>query len=78
MDMDERMIKPHHLPPLEMSKKVETFAKKGTLKELVKEYEKKIITMALKRTGGNRMKAAKLLGIGLRTLYYKMEKLGIE
>jgi len=78
MDMDERMIEPHHLPPLEMSKKGETFVKKGTLKELVKEYEKKIITMALKRTGGNRMKAAKLLGIGLRTLYYKMERLGIK
>ena len=78
MDIDERIIEPHHLPPLELSKKGESFTKRGTLKELLREYERKVIMDALKRTQGNRMKAAKLLGIGLRTLYYKMEKLGIK
>jgi DNA-binding NtrC family response regulator len=36
------------------------------------------ITHALKRCRGNRSAAARMLGIGRRTLYSKMEKLGIE
>jgi len=35
------------------------------------------ITQALKECGGNRSAAARALGIGRRTLYAKMEKLGI-
>ena len=35
------------------------------------------ITQALRECGGNRSAAARLLGIGRRTLYAKMEKLGI-
>ena len=36
------------------------------------------ITRALRDAGGNRSAAARALGIGRRTLYAKMEKLGIE
>jgi len=36
------------------------------------------IVHALRRCGGNRSAAARELGIGRRTLYTKMEKLGIE
>ncbi len=36
------------------------------------------ITQALRECNGNRSAAARLLGIGRRTLYAKMEKLGIE
>jgi DNA-binding NtrC family response regulator len=36
------------------------------------------ITRALRRCSGNRSAAARALGIGRRTLYAKMEKLGIE
>ena len=36
------------------------------------------ITRALRRCRGNRSAAARALGIGRRTLYAKMEKLGIE
>jgi len=36
------------------------------------------ITQALRETRGNRSAAAKALGIGRRTLYSKMEKLGLE
>jgi DNA-binding NtrC family response regulator len=36
------------------------------------------ITHALKRCRGNRSAAARMLGIGRRTLYSKMEKLRIE
>ena len=35
------------------------------------------ITQALKESGGNRSAAARALGIGRRTLYAKMDKLGI-
>jgi DNA-binding NtrC family response regulator len=35
------------------------------------------ITQALRECNGNRSAAARLLGIGRRTLYAKMEKLGI-
>jgi len=35
------------------------------------------ITQALRECSGNRSAAARLLGIGRRTLYAKMEKLGI-
>jgi PAS domain S-box-containing protein len=49
-----------------------------SLKEIINETEKKAILKALKRTGGNRTEAAKLLGIAIRSLYYKMEKYGIE
>ncbi len=35
------------------------------------------ITQALQECNGNRSAAARLLGIGRRTLYAKMEKLGI-
>jgi DNA-binding NtrC family response regulator len=36
------------------------------------------ITHALRRCRGNRSAAARMLGIGRRTLYSKMDKLGIE
>ena len=36
------------------------------------------ITQALRDCNGNRSAAARLLGIGRRTLYAKMDKLGIE
>lgn len=36
------------------------------------------ITRALKECRGNRSAAARALGIGRRTLYAKMDKLGIE
>ena len=36
------------------------------------------IAQALSQTRGNRSAAARVLGIGRRTLYTKMEKLGLE
>jgi two-component system response regulator HydG len=40
--------------------------------------ERDAIVEALAQTGGNRSRAAKLLGMGRSTLYRKMEQLGIE
>ena len=40
--------------------------------------EKEAINKALSETGGNREKAADLLGIGRKTLYRKLKQYGIE
>jgi two-component system response regulator FlrC len=49
----------------------------GAVKPLV-ELEKEAILHALETVGGNRRKAAELLGIGERTLYDKLKKYGVE
>lgn len=45
---------------------------------LVQEYENKLITSALSRTGGNKKAAAKLLGLNRTTLVEKIKKKGLE
>jgi DNA-binding NtrC family response regulator len=45
---------------------------------LLQDIEKKTITDMLHETGGDKTKAAKKLGIGLRTLYRKIEKWGLD
>lgn len=40
----------------------------------INDNENKLITIALARTGGNRTEAAKLLGISVRNLQYKIRK----
>jgi len=49
------------------------------LKSKAEEYiEKKLITHALSATGGNKVKAAKLLDISYKALFYKMNELGLR
>ncbi|MEO0100811.1 MAG: sigma 54-interacting transcriptional regulator [candidate division WOR-3 bacterium] len=49
-----------------------------SLKETLRLTEKEKIISALRQCGGNKTEAAKLLGISRRTLYYKMDELGIK
>ncbi|GAB6162603.1 sigma-54 dependent transcriptional regulator [Desulfothermus naphthae] len=42
------------------------------------EHEKRLIIQALNKTGGNQVRAAKLLGITRNTLRYRMKKYGIK
>ncbi len=49
-----------------------------TLKKSIKETERDRIIDTLKRCGGNKTEAAKILGISRRSLYYKIKELGIE
>ena len=44
----------------------------------IEEWEKKLIKMALRKTGGNVPESAKLLGIGRATLYRKLDEYKIE
>ncbi|MCX7991474.1 MAG: sigma-54 dependent transcriptional regulator [Proteobacteria bacterium] len=49
-----------------------------SLKKAIEDMEKKFINRALQLTGGNRLKAAKLLEISPRSLHYKLKEYGIE
>ncbi|MHB8453352.1 MAG: helix-turn-helix domain-containing protein [Acidiferrobacterales bacterium] len=48
-----------------------------TLDDCIAEFEARIITQTLERCGGNKSKAARLLGLRPNTLHYKLERYGI-
>ncbi len=50
----------------------------GTLDDVVADAERQAITAALKEVDGNRREAAERLGVSLRTLFYKIERYGIQ
>jgi two-component system nitrogen regulation response regulator GlnG len=50
----------------------------GIMTRLVREFEKTLISKALLRTGGRRIEAANMLGMGRNTITRKIAELGIE
>lgn len=74
---DSDIIRPEHLPQevraseFPQSTQAETLVKRETT---LKEMEKAHILKTLEEVGGNRTKAAKLLGISLRGLQYKLRE----
>jgi two-component system nitrogen regulation response regulator GlnG len=50
----------------------------GILDSLTRQFERALITRALARTGGRRIEAANLLGMGRNTITRKIQELGIE
>jgi DNA-binding NtrC family response regulator len=46
--------------------------------ETIEDVSRELITKALRRTDGNRSRAARLLNIPRQVLLYQMKKLGIE
>jgi DNA-binding NtrC family response regulator len=50
----------------------------GTLRDAVERAERQAIADALRGAGGNRREAAKRLGVSLRTLFYKIDRYGLE
>lgn len=48
------------------------------LEAIVEKLERNLITKALRRTGGVRKEAAKLLGISFRSIRYRLDKYGID
>jgi two-component system nitrogen regulation response regulator GlnG len=48
------------------------------LDTLTKEFERTLITQALQHTGGRRIEAATLLGMGRNTLTRKIQELGLD
>ena len=45
--------------------------------EEVREAERRAVRRALEQAGGNRTEAARILGVSRRTLYSKIEELGL-
>lgn len=57
---------------------IDIAATERSLDELTTEFESRIIRATLKRCGGNKSKAARLLGIRPNTLHYKLRRYGIN
>jgi len=75
---DEEVIRSYHLPPsLQTAQSSDTRARM-TLPEAVEKVERELIVEALKETRGNQSRAAKLLGVTLRILNYKIKKYGLN
>ena len=72
-----------HAEPLRSGPAVATRLLQGsrncpTLREAVEAAERQAIAAALAAAEGNRRAAAQRLGVSLRTLFYKMDRYGID
>jgi transcriptional regulator with PAS, ATPase and Fis domain len=56
----------------------EEFGTEDDLTKAIELYEKSHIQRTLNKAGGDKMRAAELMGLSLSTLYRKIEKLGVE
>jgi len=56
----------------------DTCCKSSSLRELLEEFESRVITQALERNQGNRAKTARELGISRRSLLYKLQEYSIS
>lgn len=72
-------IAPTHLPQhLMFRKSAEFFTELPEEGIVLEDHERKLIREAIKKAGGNKSKAAELLGITRRKLYSMMERLGVS
>ncbi|RDU35182.1 sigma-54-dependent Fis family transcriptional regulator [Neobacillus piezotolerans] len=86
MGYNETIIEGKHLPELKNKEAVrqecigvpEDEIESSSLADLMDRYEAEIIIRTMERTKGNKTKAAKLLGLSIRNLYYKLEKYKLE
>ncbi|WP_028391720.1 sigma-54-dependent Fis family transcriptional regulator [Bacillus cihuensis] len=85
MKLNETIIEEHHIPDF-----IESYEKaiplnnehiqseSQSLSEQMDRYEHQLIKQALMKNSGNKTNTAKMLGVSVRNLYYKMEKHGLE
>ncbi|MGE8078048.1 sigma 54-interacting transcriptional regulator [Peribacillus loiseleuriae] len=88
MKLTETIIEEHHIPDFIESykqggkdsplKKDHLQTENKPLSEQMDRYEHQIIKQALMKNSGNKTNTAKMLGVSVRNLYYKMEKHGLE
>jgi len=75
---DGNVIHGHHLPPTLQTAELTGTVTRVSLEQAVEAFEKDLVKDALKTTGGNCSKAAKLLDTTERIFSYKIKKYGIE
>src|SRR5918994_484815 len=73
---DGEWIKPSDLPGQQAD--AGEYNSEDNLNAAIDLYEKSHIERTLNKAGGDKMRAAELMGLSLSTLYRKLEKLGIE
>jgi DNA-binding NtrC family response regulator len=86
MVLSDGVIRPEHLPPAiqrasQAPPAVESAsvpALTGSLDEALETWERRMILDALQRTHGVQARAAKVLGVSERSLWYRIKKLGIQ
>jgi PAS domain S-box-containing protein len=87
MNYNELLIDVHHLPELKnknstkeptLNKSNDSLVIDRSLSDMIDEFESKIIQQTLLRLNGNKTSTAKMLGLSVRNLYYKIEKYNIE
>lgn len=85
MNPGEEVVRPQHIPLLKKGSKnqwqndqaaneIMELPMGKKLGEILDLTEKEVLRKTLEKTGGNKTKAAELLGIAVRSLYYKLEK----
>ncbi len=77
----EEMIRVETLPDLNISSELDILGGvvlSSNLDSVIDSVERKMIKKALEKAGGNKSEAAKILGITLRSLRYRLEKHGFS
>ena len=82
MNYSETKIEERHIPDLganNPSPNIEASeeAQNKSLTQMIEQYEARVIRQTLQKLDGNKTKTAKMLGLSVRNLYYKLEKYGI-
>jgi DNA-binding NtrC family response regulator len=84
MVLSDGAILPEHLPPAVQQTKTAPVSEAGaprligTLDETLEDWERRLILDALREASGVQARAAKLLGVSERSLWYRVKKLGIQ
>lgn len=79
MNYSETKIEERHIPDLGANNpspniEVSEEAENKPLTQMVEQYEARVIRQTLQKLNGNKTKTAKMLGLSVRNLYYKLEK----
>lgn len=78
--IDDQVIQPYHLPAyLKKANPVHLrINERNSLKSIMEDTERNVLIETLNNTGGNKVKAARLLGISRAGLYQKLEKYNLQ
>jgi Nif-specific regulatory protein len=74
----DHVIHGHHLPPSLQTAEESDTRPRGTLQEMLDNYEREILLDALKSARGNRARAARALGVTERIMGLRVQKHGLD